>query len=86
MMLLGHFTNLKKFHSFEHLFIPHGLTFKKNQLLLLNKDAFDSLYREAYKHLLKNDDVRNRNLIKASDKPPKNLAVWCRRLYSPLLL
>jgi DENN domain-containing protein 4 len=45
-------------------------------------DTFDNEYREVYKKL--NRDVKE--LVKLSDKPPNNLAVWCRRLFSPLLL
>jgi hypothetical protein len=45
-------------------------------------DAFDTEYREMYRALLKTDSQE----LKSSDRPPNNVAVWCRRLFSPLLL
>jgi hypothetical protein len=45
------------------------------------KDAFDCEYREAYKTLVQSEA---KELMKMSDKPPNNIAVWCRRLFSPL--
>ena len=53
------------------------------EIFLLILDAFDNEYRDAFKTLLKSE---TQELIKSSDKPPNNLTVWFRRLFSPLLL
>lgn len=54
-------------------------------------DALDSEYRSSYRTLLKTSSsaellASSYESILAADKPPNNLAVWCRRLFSPLHL
>ena len=51
---------------------------------LIDIDVFDSEYRKAYKRIVNTD--QSQNWFKSFDKPPNNLAVWCRRLFSPLTL
>jgi len=51
---------------------------------LIDVDAFDSEYRKAYKRLLHNP--LSQDLVKLADMPPNNVAVWSRRLFSPLAL
>jgi hypothetical protein len=58
---------------------------------LIDVDALDSEYRSSYRTLLKTSSAADLlassyESILASDKPPNNLAVWCRRLFSPLHL
>lgn len=50
---------------------------------MIDVDAFDNAYRESYELLAYHE---GKELIKPSDKPPNNIAVWCRRLFSPLLI
>jgi len=52
----------------------------------IDLDAFDTEYRSSFKTLLKKSKFQSNDSILASDKPPNNLAVWCRRLFSPLNL
>ena len=48
-------------------------------------DAFDSEYRKSFNNILiKTGKLDSLETILSSDKPPNNLAVWCRRLFSPL--
>ncbi len=51
---------------------------------LIDLDSFDTEYRSTYKTLLKS--ISNNENILNSDRPPNNVAVWCRRLFSPLNL
>lgn len=51
---------------------------------LIDIDVFDTEYRKAYKRIISNE--QSQHLFKSFDKPPNNLAVWCRRLFSPLSL
>lgn len=52
----------------------------------IDLDSFDSEYRNSFKNLLKQSKFQTNDSILASDRPPNNLAVWCRRLFSPLNL
>jgi len=51
---------------------------------LIDVDAFDSEYRKAYKRILHNP--LSQDLLRLADVPPNNVAVWSRRLFSPLAL
>lgn len=51
---------------------------------LIDVDAFDTEYRKAYKRILHNPI--SQELVKQADMPPNNVAVWSRRLFSPLAL
>jgi hypothetical protein len=59
------------------------MLFQKLIFFFVVTDAFDSEYRETYKTMVQSDA---KELMKMSDKPPNNIAVWCRRLFSPLLV
>ena len=52
----------------------------------IDLDAYYSEYRTSFKNLLKQSKFQSSDSILASDKPVSNLAVWCRRLFSPLNL
>jgi hypothetical protein len=45
-------------------------------------DTFDKEYRKAFKRIISNE--QSQHFFRAFDKPPNNLAIWCRRLFSPL--
>ena len=54
---------------------------------LIDTDAFDTEYRVAYKMLLGGKgESSQEQAMRPADKPPNNVAVWCRRLFSPLML
>ena len=46
-------------------------------------DAFDTEFRDAFKTITLSDAYQ---FVRLCDRPPNNVAVWCRRLFSPLLI
>lgn len=53
-------------------------------IFIFTLDAFDSEYRKAYRRILASNLPKE--VVKLADMPPDSVAIWSRRLFSPLTL